>query len=292
MRAYAADYLEYVAEGVPKHRTVAQFARKTERTLLRGPSLHSEGGTFHWKEFIYSRSDEDPVFGIWHRLAALSKEALPLKLEEALRDHPGTHPRIRSALLKRPPKKLGDVARAIGGVLEQTYAEWQAFKEKRPDADRFDDPLEEELRQVLYGEASPCVMTVEESRDCYRIFEHDKIRSLQGAFEEVFFDHAAVAPPRALVLGDRPKPYDPYVFVRGNPKNKGQKVPRRFLQMMASIDGGQPFTKGSGRLELAQAVVHPRNALTRSAGVFCPLELRRSITGGPGGSGTAEVRLC
>ena len=262
MRAYAADYLEYVAEEVPGHRTVAQFTRKTERTLLRGPSLHSEGGTFHWREFIYSRSEEDPVFGIWHRLAAISKEALPLKFEEALLDHPGMHPRIRGALLKRPPKKLGDVARAIGGVLEQTYAEWQEFKQERSDAERFDDPLKEELRQVLYGEESPCVMTVEESRDFYRILEHDKIRSLQGAFEEVFFDHVAVAPPRALVLGDLPKPYDPYVFVRGNPKNKGQKVPRRFLRMMSSIDGGQPFKKGSGRLELAQAIVHSKNPLT------------------------------
>ena len=154
------------------------------------------------------------------------------------------------------------MARAIGRVLEQTYAEWQELKEKRADAERFDDPLREELRQVLYGQESPCVMTVEESRDFYRILEHDKIRSLQGAFEEVFFDHVAVAPPRALVLGDRPKLYDPYVFVRGDPKNKGQKVPRRFLQMMSSIDGGQPFKKGSGRLELAQAIVHPKNTLT------------------------------
>ena len=152
MRAYAADYLEYVAEEVPGHRTVAQFTRKTARTLLRGPTLHSEGGTFHWREFIDARSEEDPVFGIWHRLAALSKEALPLKFEEALLDLPGTHPRIRRALLKRPPKKLGDVARAIGRVLEQTYAEWQELKEKRADAERFDDPLREELRQVLYGQ--------------------------------------------------------------------------------------------------------------------------------------------
>ena len=262
MRTYAADYLSFVAEAIPEHRTVSQFTLKTDRVFLRGPSLHSQGGTFHWREFVNSRSENDPVFGIWHRLAALSKEDLPLQFEDVLQNHPRQHPWIRDALLKNPPKKLADVARVIGRLLEQTHAEWQELKEQRSNAERFDDPLKEELRQVLYGPESPCVMTVEESRDFYRILEHDTIRGLQGAFEEVFFDHAAVAPPRALVMTDRPKLFDPYVFVRGNPENKGKDVPRRFLQMMASIDEGKTFEKSSGRLELAQAIVHPENPLT------------------------------
>jgi mono/diheme cytochrome c family protein len=262
MRAFAADYLEYIAEEDPNHRSVTQFARKTDRTWLRGPTLHGEGSTTHWKAYIYSRSENDPVFGIWHRLAALSKEDLPLQFEETLRGHHETHPRIREALLNHPPKKLADVARAIGGVLEDIYAAWQEMKEKHPHTAQFHDPLLEELRQVIYGTESPCVMTVEESRDCYRIGEHDNIRELQGAFEKVFFDHAAVAPERALVMVDNPKLYEPYIFVRGNPKSKGQDVPRRFLHMMSPIDGGRPFENGSGRLRMAQGIVHPENPLT------------------------------
>jgi hypothetical protein len=262
MRAYAADYLEYVAEEHPEHRSVAQFARRTDRTLIRGPSLHSEGGPFHWREFVYSRSEDDPVFGIWLRLAALSKEELPSRFEEVLSDFPQIHPTIREALLNHPPKKLAHVARAIGGVLEATYADWRKLLAKNYKAKKFEGPRKEELRQALYGQASPCVMTVEESRDFYRILEHDTIRMFQGAFEKVFFDHAAVAPERALVMADQPKLYNPYVFVRGNPKNKGPEVPRHFLKMMSTIDDGQPFQQGSGRLELAKAIVHPDNPLT------------------------------
>jgi hypothetical protein len=60
-------------------------------------------------------------------------------------------------------------------------------------------------------------------------------------------------------LVDRPLPSTPRVFTRGNPLTKGAEVPRQFL----SLFGNQtPFTKGSGRLELAQAIIDPRNPLT------------------------------
>jgi hypothetical protein len=67
------------------------------------------------------------------------------------------------------------------------------------------------------------------------------------------------APTHATVLVDRPLPSTPRVFNRGNPLTKGDAVPRQFL----SLFGPQKsFTKGSGRLELAQAIIDPRNPLT------------------------------
>lgn len=47
---------------------------------------------------------------------------------------------------------------------------------------------------------------------------------------------------------------DVSIQVRGNPANPGAVVPRRFLAML-SPDPPKPFTRGSGRLELAQAIV-------------------------------------
>ena len=38
------------------------------------------------------------------------------------------------------------------------------------------------------------------------------------------------APPRAMVLDDLPTPYEPRVFLRGNPNNLGEAVPRQFLE--------------------------------------------------------------
>ena len=44
------------------------------------------------------------------------------------------------------------------------------------------------------------------------------------------------------------------VFVRGNPANPGPIVPRRFLEVLSARDA-KPFQRGSGRRELADAIV-------------------------------------
>jgi len=64
------------------------------------------------------------------------------------------------------------------------------------------------------------------------------------------------------IVRDRPKPSNLKVHLRGNPKDLGPEVPRRFLTAL-SKDGNPPsFQKGSGRLELAEAIASPGNALT------------------------------
>src|SRR5437899_865586 len=61
------------------------------------------------------------------------------------------------------------------------------------------------------------------------------------------------APPRAMVLQDNSTPTNPYVFVRGNAGNHGPETPRQFLAVLSG-EKRKPFEKGSGRLELAQAI--------------------------------------
>ena len=68
------------------------------------------------------------------------------------------------------------------------------------------------------------------------------------------------APPRAMALADAARPTDPRVLLRGNPGSPGVAVPRQFLEILSQ--GRKPFTKGSGRLEMAQAIVSPDNPLT------------------------------
>ena len=43
------------------------------------------------------------------------------------------------------------------------------------------------------------------------------------------------------------------VFLRGNPAKLGEVAPRRFLKILAA-ENPKPFTQGSGRLELAEAI--------------------------------------
>src|SRR5262249_40691742 len=68
-------------------------------------------------------------------------------------------------------------------------------------------------------------------------------------------------PARAMVVRETAKPYEPYVFQRGNPSMPGQKVQRAFLRVLS---GGEPspFLNGSGRLELAAAITSSSNPLT------------------------------
>ena len=95
-------------------------------------------------------------------------------------------------------------------------------------------------------------------------------------------------PAFATVLVDRPQPVNSRVFLRGNPQTRGDEVSRQFLGLFGRQS---PFTKGSGRLELAQQLVAPDNPLVARVIVnrlwhhHFGAGLVRSV--GPGGHGAA-----
>ncbi|RXK53881.1 DUF1553 domain-containing protein [Oleiharenicola lentus] len=71
------------------------------------------------------------------------------------------------------------------------------------------------------------------------------------------------APPRAHGVTDVPNPKDYPVLLRGEVGNTGEMVPRRFLEILSADPKNRPaWKKGSGRLELAQAIADPKNPLT------------------------------
>ncbi len=88
----------------------------------------------------------------------------------------------------------------------------------------------------------------------------DQLRELQKKVDRLRATHPG-APAGAMVLNDAPNPFQPYVFLRGNPGNHGENVPRRFLEVIAGEER-KPFTQGSGRLELARAIASRDNPLT------------------------------
>src|SRR5262249_4959627 len=90
--------------------------------------------------------------------------------------------------------------------------------------------------------------------------QRGRLDQLNGAINELSATHPG-APGRAMVLNDAPTLYDPHVFIRGNPGRPGKAVSRRFLRVLAGPEPA-PFKKGSGRLELAEAIVSSRNPLT------------------------------
>jgi hypothetical protein len=71
------------------------------------------------------------------------------------------------------------------------------------------------------------------------------------------------APPRAMSLVDKQNIKEPYVFLRGNFGARGDRVPRRFpVALSPSGEERINYTKGSGRLELAESILDPSNPLT------------------------------
>jgi hypothetical protein len=69
------------------------------------------------------------------------------------------------------------------------------------------------------------------------------------------------SPPCAQALYDSTQPHDSPVFIRGQEEFRGDIAPRRFLEILGGPNRPR-FHNGSGRLELAYAIIDPRNPLT------------------------------
>ncbi len=71
------------------------------------------------------------------------------------------------------------------------------------------------------------------------------------------------APAKAHVLLDNAAPKNYPVLIRGEAEQKGEIVPRRFLEVLSPNPKNRPaYTQGSGRLQLAQDIADPANPLT------------------------------
>ena len=100
-------------------------------------------------------------------------------------------------------------------------------------------------------------------RHVIRFLEGGRRRHIDGLIAEIERLKHALPPQYPLLngLADSDKPANLKVRIGGNAANLGNEVPRRFLSILSPGDP-KPFTKGSGRLELAEAIADPRNPLT------------------------------
>ena len=125
------------------------------------------------------------------------------------------------------------------------------------------DPALEQLRQVFHGPDAPADVPMAPFGDLALLPDRPsqaKLQELRTAVQD-WLVKGPGAPPRAISLEDSPTPVEPRVFLRGNPNNPGEPVPRRLPALLASVNP-EPFRAGSGRLELARAIVDRKNPLT------------------------------
>lgn len=173
--------------------------------------------------------------------------------------------RVAAAFATNAPATMAEVTERYTAVFKATDAEWQAALDAAKQAKasaptRLPDDAAEKLRQFLYADGSPTVVNWDEAYQAAPTPDQQKFRALRRKVDELEATHPG-APLRAMALLDRDTPTEPVVFKRGNPGNHGPKVRRQFLEVVAGKDR-QPFSRGSGRLELAQAIASQDNPLT------------------------------
>jgi len=221
-----------------------------------------------------SRARHDPVLAPWHALAALpgdkfAEQSGPtlLQLQSTNTPERPVNPLVLGALLGQPLKEMADVAKVYATLLGHVDAAWQASVSQAASAataapQALPDAAIEAVRQLLYGRDAPAMLAREQINELALLPDRPaqaERTALVKAVEE-WRSTGPGAPPRAMAVEDLPTPIVPRVFVRGNPNQLGDEVPRRFLQVLSA--GQPPSLAGSGRLELAHAVVDRGNPLT------------------------------
>ena len=227
-----------------------------------------------WQVYLNELRDKpDSIWTAWHALATLPAESFAAQVPGTLDrlTMPGESRSINrlvaESLRRAPLTSMQEVVQRYSELFKVVEQQWQeltrkADEAKQPRPTKLDDSDAEELRQVLYGENTPPQVPLAMDWGFLSLFPD---RPTQGEYQKLLKETeqwmmtGAGAPPRAMVLLDAQQSYQPRVFLRGNPNRLGAPVTRKFL---AALGGeSKPFANGSGRLELARAIVDPGNPL-------------------------------
>ena len=100
------------------------------------------------------------------------------------------------------------------------------------------DPRQESLRRVLRGPDAPPDVPLADFDAVRTADDQGTVETTNLALAALWARYAdAGGPKRAMAVEDASEPQPSFVFVRGNPNNRGEEVPRRFLTLLA---GKQP----------------------------------------------------
>ncbi|SIO02361.1 Planctomycete cytochrome C [Singulisphaera sp. GP187] len=272
-RAEAAKRVrERIAAYLLVQRDLSKVPQEDFSTILGTDDL-IPGFVGRWQAYLANAAKvDDPIFRPWRRFAALSDAEFavkaPVVAQELIRaGAPALNQRVADAFAT-PPATIQEVAERYRKLFSEVDHRWQesqkpagATASSAPAV--LADPDDEALRQVLYADRSPCqvpgepIVTTEWFYDTGTVV---KLWTLQGEVDR-WLIQSPLAPPHAVAVVDRAELREPRIFKRGSSANRGDEVPRQFLLAIAGPDR-KPFAQGSGRLELARAIIDPSNPLT------------------------------
>ena len=228
-----------------------------------------------WHQYLAKPAESrNLIWTLWHHLAGLPADGFAEKasgvvdqaeaLSRAGKGERGSTEipiRLLKALREARPESMPDAAQVFGDCLEAVYAKWKESRTVDASLERLPDEGDELLKQALLHPAAPTSLDTTQMVAHLNQSERNKHNQLLSKVNGVNVSHPG-APPRGMVMVDKSNPVEPVIFRRGVPSNRGDSVPRRFLQVLSNVDGGERFRSGSGRLELARAIASPKNPLT------------------------------
>jgi len=262
-RQQAADYL--LAANAAK-----RLADQSKFDTLAGEHKTLPALLRRWVSELDARNKtNDAIFGPWFALTALPENSFPTNpvavLAEVSSGSTNLNPAVYRVFSNVPPTSLQQAATLYGQLFKDVEKEWasaiaEAAKKKEAKPTQLPDPAREELRQFLYAENSPANPPRAEVRKLHARRLGEGAAPMRNRIEALSWTHAG-APARAMALEDSAHPHDSHIAKRGNPDNRGDLAPRRFLEILGGLQRGN-FTNGSGRLELARAIASKDNPLT------------------------------
>jgi hypothetical protein len=252
-RQRVSDYVVHAATTAPDPLETAVFFLSLSPEDLR-PQIVAR-----WRRLLERRATPaDPIFGPWSELMSGPPADMAARCETVVarwrQRNPGANPLVAEALLAARPGDRAALARVYGDLLKRVYEESKATPAPSP------TPARQELLQLVSGPESPCFFPRVHTYYYMNRAEKDAYGGMRNGLDVLAVQNPG-APPRAMLLRDNSELYEPRVFQRGNPASPGDRVPRQFLKLLAG-PARRPFPRGSGRLDLAEAIVHPQNPLT------------------------------
>lgn len=226
-----------------------------------------------WEAYLHrANRTQDPLFLPWIELSTVEdKDFFAIasnRIENWKQDAGRVHPFVLSSL-EKIPQSLRELAERYEEMFKRA---WYELRFSSNDKEASNEPL---IRETFGEEAwqpfvrfltagdSPGVIPTDHMANMEWLWDNGTVVELwkrQSEVERILLTDP-YASPHTVVLRENDSVFEPRIFRRGNPANKGADVPLGIPKVLGAASE-HSIPTGSGRLELARAVVDPRNPLT------------------------------
>ena len=221
--AHAADYLIEVAR--PSEKKDGRLPQMQDGYEIRPIILG------RLERLLRAKNPSHPVLGPWVQLSNVPDNKFASSADEILNQCIGSIPNlnmcVEQELISTKPHSLHDLAAAYGRLIARVVSN------ENEEAKRLiQESKDFRALWLVFGKVgTPFVVLENEWKSVSKRSERDE----HSKRKRRILAHQADSPggpPRAMVLVDKAKPTESFVFLRGSPGRRGEKIDRRVPQIL------------------------------------------------------------